>query len=65
MISLCALHCLTVRLLIFIGDFVEIPLVLVLVEMFLLSDFARYPRVIIGLGLIFPLINYLGNSCIQ
>lgn len=43
-------------------DFVEIPLVLVL-EVFLSSDFAEHPRVIIVLGLIFPLINHLGNSC--
>lgn len=50
--------------LIFIGDFVKITLVLVL-EMLLLSNFARHPRVIIGLGPIFALINYLGNSCVK
>lgn len=47
--------------LIFIWDVVEISLVLVL--MFLSSDFAfdcgRHPRVTIGLGLIFPFINHL------
>lgn len=52
----------------FIWDFVEFPRVLVL-EMSLLSDFAfdfaRHPGGIIGLGPLFPLINYLRNSSIK